>query len=114
MCNQYSRRSNMAETSTKEAWDRFQADVKTLAGELSRNYENSNDEKKTAEINRSLRQLGQAAEAFFESLDTATRDPEVRASTKRAARSFGSALTETFREVSVELDKAFRQPAAPK
>ena len=104
----------MTETSTKEVWDRFQADMKTLAGELSRNYENSNDEKKTAEINRSLRQLGQAAEAFFESLGKATRDPEVRTSTKRAARSFGSALTETFREVSVELDKAFRQPAAPK
>jgi hypothetical protein len=104
----------MAEAGTKEAWDRFQADMKSLAGELSRNYANSNDEKKTAEISRSLRQLGQSAEAFFDSLGAATRDPEVRASTKRAASSFGSALTETFREVGVELDKAFRHPAAPK
>jgi hypothetical protein len=104
----------MTDMNTKEAWDRFQADVKTLARELRRNYANADDEKKTAEINRSQQQLGRAAEAFFESLDTATRDPEVRASTKRAARSFGSALTETFREVGDELDKAFRQPAAPK
>src|SRR5450759_2143120 len=104
----------MADTNTKEAWDRFQADVKTLAGELRRNYGDVDDEKKTAEINRSLRQLGQAAESFFESLDTTSRDPEVRASTKRAAQSFGSALRETFREVGDELEKVIRQPAAPK
>jgi hypothetical protein len=104
----------MTDTNTKEAWDRFQADVKTLAGEVRRNYGDADDEKKTAEINRSVRELGQAAEAFFESLGTATRDPEVRASTKQAARSFGSALRETFREVGGELDKALRQPAAPK
>jgi hypothetical protein len=103
----------MADT-TKQAWDRFQADVKSLAGELRRNYEGSEDTQKTAEINRSLQQLGKAAEAFFESLDTATRDPEVRASTKRAAHSFGSALTETFREVSDQLEKSFRQPPPPK
>jgi hypothetical protein len=101
-------------TNTKEAWDRFQADVKVLAGELRRNYDDADDAKKTAEINRSLRQLGQAADEFFESLDTATRDPEVRAGTKRAARSFGSALAETFREVSDELEKAFRRPAPVK
>lgn len=104
----------MTDTNTQEAWDRFQADVKTLAGELRRNYGDADDEKKTAELNRSVRQLGQAAEAFFESLGTATRDPEVRASTKQAAQSFGSALSQTFREVGGELDKALRQPAAPK
>lgn len=101
-------------TNTRGAWDRFEADLKTLAGELKRNYGDADDEKKAAEINRSLQQLGKAAESFFESLDAATRDPEVRASTKRAARSFGSALTETFRDLSVELEKAFRRPAAPK
>jgi hypothetical protein len=104
----------MTDTNTREAWDRFQTDVKLLAGELRRKYEDADDEKKTAEINRSLRQLGQAAEEFFESLDTAARDPEVRASTKQAARSFGSALAETFHEVSAELGKAFRQPATTK
>jgi len=104
----------MTDTNTKEAWDRFQADVKTLAGELRRNYGDADDKKKTAEISRSVRQLSQAAETFFETLGTATRDPEVRASTKQAAQSFGSALSQTFREVGGELDKAWRQPAAPK
>ena len=103
----------MADT-TKQAWDHFQVDMKALAGELRRNYESADDKEKAAEINRSVRDLGKAAEAFFDSLDTATRDPEVRASTKRAARSFGSALAETFRDVVEELEKAFRQPAEPK
>jgi hypothetical protein len=104
----------MASKDTKDAWERFQADVKSLAGELRRHYADAGDEKKTAELNRSLEQLRQAAETVFESLDTATRDPEVRAGTKRAARSFGTALTESFREVSAELEKAFRQPATTK
>jgi hypothetical protein len=104
----------MTDTNTTDAWDRFQADVKALAGELRRNYGDADDEKKTAEIRSSVRQLGQAAETLFESLGTATRDPQVRASTKQAARSFGSALRETFREVGGELDKALRQPPAPK
>ena len=102
----------MAGKETAEAWDKFQADVKSMAGELRRHYEGSEDEQQTAEINRSLKQLGDAAEKFFASLDTATRDPEVRSSTKRAARSFGTALRETFHEVSEELEKAFREPAA--
>ena len=100
----------MPNKDTAEAWDRFQADVKSMAGELRRQYEGTKDERQTAEINRSLKQLGEAAEKFFGSLDTTSRDPEVRASTKRAARSFGTALRETFHEVSEELEKAFRQP----
>jgi hypothetical protein len=104
----------MTETNTKQAWDKFAADAQNLAGELRRNYKDADDAKKTAEIDRSLRQLGQAAEAFFSSLDTATRDPQVRASTKQAARSFGAALAETFREVGDELDKALRKTAVPK
>jgi hypothetical protein len=104
----------MTDTNTKQAWDKFAADAQNLAGELRRNYKDADDAKKTAEIDRSLRQLGQAAEAFFASLDTATRDPQVRASTKQAARSFGAALAETFREVGDELDKALRKTAAPK
>ena len=104
----------MTEAKAKEAWDKFAADAQNLAGELRRNYQGAGDQEKTAEINRSLRQLGQAAEAFFDSLDTATRDPEVRARTKRAARSFGSALAETFREVGDELDKAIKKSTAPK
>jgi hypothetical protein len=101
----------MAGKETAEAWEKFQADVRSMAGELRRHYETSDDEQKTAEINRSLKQVGDAAEKFFASLDTATRDPEVRSSTKRAARSFGTALRETLHEVSEEVEKALREPA---
>lgn len=104
----------MADPNTQDAWNRFQSDLKSLAGDLRRHYKNTDDEKEAAEINRSLQQLGQAAEAFFESLDATTRDPEVRASTKRAAQSFGSALAGSFREVSEELEKAIRRAAARK
>ena len=103
----------MTETNSKAAWDRFTADAQNLAGELRRNYKDADDEKKAAEIDRSLRQLGQAAEAFFASLEAATRDPQVRATTKQAARSFGSALTETFRELGDEVDKAIRKKTPP-
>jgi hypothetical protein len=98
----------MAES--KEAWDRFESDVKRLAGELRRHYHGVQDEKKTAELNRSLEQLKQAANAVFNSLDTAAQDPEVHSRTKQAARAFGSALAETFREVTEEVEKALRKP----
>lgn len=98
----------------KEAWDRFEADIKGLAGELRRHYQTVNDEKRTAELNRSLEQLKQAADAIFTSFETATRDPEVRSRTKQTARSFGSALAETFREVTDELEKAVRRTTTTK
>jgi hypothetical protein len=104
----------MTDESTKESWNRFQGDMKSLAGELRRHYKDTGDDKKAAEINRSLRELGQATEKFFGSLDAATSDPEVRATTKKAARSFGAALAGTLREVGDELDKALRQKAPPK
>jgi hypothetical protein len=47
-------------------------------------------------------------------VDSATRDPEVRATTKQAASSFGAALTETLRELGSEIDKAIRKTQAPK
>jgi hypothetical protein len=102
----------MKSKTTADAWSQFQEDVKTMAGELKRHYNDSSAPEHTVEINRSLRDLGEAADKFFASLDTATRDPEVRTTTKRAARSFGAALRETFHEVSGELEKAFREPAA--
>ena len=104
----------MTDTNTKEAWTRFQAAMKSLAGELHRHYKDADDNTKAAEINSALRQIGQATEKFFSSLDVAASDPEVRASTKQAARSFGAALSGTFREVGEELDKALRQKTPPK
>lgn len=101
----------MASTDTKEGWSQFQSDMRSLAGELRRHYENRADDRSSAEINRSLQELGRAADSFFASLDTASRDPEVRTRTKQAARSFSSALRDTVREVGEELDKAFHQPS---
>ena len=98
----------MPRKETGEAWSQFQSDVKSMAGELRRHYDSSTTSEHTVEINRTLRELGDAADKFFASLDTATRDPEVRSSTRRAARSFGAALRETFHEVSGELEKAFK------
>jgi len=104
----------MTDNNTKEAWNRFQADMKSLAGDLHRHYKDADADTKAAEINSALRQIGQATEKFFTSLDVAASDPEVRASTKQAARSFGAALAGTFREVGDELDKALRQKTPPK
>jgi len=98
---------------SKRAWDRFESDIQGLAGELKRHYRGT-DERETADLNRSLDQLRQAAESVFKSLETATRDPEVRSKTKETARSFGSALGETFRDLSDEIEKALRKPASTK
>jgi hypothetical protein len=102
----------MAES--KKLWDRFDEDVKNLAADLRRQYKGSNDDKGAAELNRSLEQLKQAADSVFKSIETTTRDPEVRSTAKRAAQSFGSALAQTFRELGDEIDKAVRRPAQPK
>ena len=101
----------MAETESRKLWERFDADIKNLAGELRRHYEGGSDEQKTAELNKSLEQLKQSADSVFKSIEKATRDPEVRSQTKQAARSFGSALAQSFRELGDEIDKAVRKPA---
>jgi len=99
----------MGNDNARKAWDRFEADIQGLAGELRRHYKNADDDKQKAELTRSLEQLGRAADAVFNSLETATRDAEVRSRTKQAARSFGSALAETFRELGDQVDKAVRK-----
>jgi hypothetical protein len=104
----------MSYEESKRAWERFESDVQGLAGELKRHYREGGEEKSTGELNRSLEQLRQAAESVFKSLETATRDPQVRSRTKETARSFGSALGETFREVTDEIEKALRKPAQTK
>lgn len=104
----------MPNPDTQKAWDRFESDIQSLAGELKRHYRSAADDRASAELNRSLEQLRQGAESVFHSLETATRDPEVRSKTKVTARSFGSALAETFRELSDEIEKAVRKPAETK
>src|SRR5262252_2127426 len=101
----------MPDSKSQNAWDRFESDIQGLAGELKRQYKSSSaSDQSTAELNRSLEQLRQAAESVFKSLETASRDPEVREKTKQTARSFGSALAETFRDLSDEIEKAVRKP----
>ncbi|HET7338406.1 MAG TPA: hypothetical protein VFK22_02560 [Candidatus Dormibacteraeota bacterium] len=92
-----------------KAWDRFETDVQGLAGELKRHYRSAGDAGQAAEINKSLEQLRQAADTVFRSLETATKDPEVRTKTKETARSFGMAVAETFRDLSDEIEKAVRR-----
>ena len=104
----------MTDESTKEAWSHFQTDMRSLAGELHRHYKDADSDTKAAEINSALRQIGQATEKFFASLDVAASDPDVRATTRQAARSFGAALAGTFRDVGDEVDKALRQKTPPK
>lgn len=65
----------MAEGESKQAWERFQADVKSL----------------------------------FDALGEVSRDAKVRQGTRQAARSFGSALGKTLREVGDEVEKAVRR-----
>ncbi len=101
----------MPESESRKLWDRFDQDIKNLAADLRRHYEGSSDDQKAAELNRSLEQLRKAADSVFKSIETATRDPEVRSTTKRAAQSFGSALAQTFRELGDEIEKAVRKPA---
>jgi hypothetical protein len=95
--------------SPRNAWQKFESDIQGLAGELKRHYRASGDARETAELNSSLEQLRQAAEAVFKSLETTTRDPAVRDKTKQTARSFGSAVAETFRDLSEEIEKAVRR-----
>jgi hypothetical protein len=104
----------MPNEGNKKAWDRFETDVQGLAGELKRHYRSAGDETNTAELNRSLDQLRQAADAVFRSLESATRDPDVRTKTKATARSFGIAIAETFRDLSDEIERAVRKPAEKK
>jgi hypothetical protein len=95
---------------TEKAWDRFESDIKDLAGELKRHYRASDgDARHTAELNDSLDQLRKAADHVFHSLEKATKDPAVRERTGQTARSFGSAVAETFRDLSDEIEKAVRK-----
>src|SRR5438445_12937925 len=91
----------------KTAWAQFEADMKTLRDELRRHYEPA--PAGNPDLQSALNKLGQAADEVFESLGRATRDPEVRDGTRKAASSFGSALAETFRDMADEVAAAIRR-----
>ena len=96
-----------SKTEVQTAWDQFQADMKSLRDELRRHYEPAASV--APDLQTSLNKLGQAADEVFEALGRATRDPDVRQGTRQAARSFGTALAETFRDVADELAAAVRK-----
>jgi hypothetical protein len=98
---------------SKEFWDRFDSDVKGLAGELRRHYRDASDPTRPSELSRSLERLGHAAGAVLTSVENATRDPQVRSRTREAARSFGSALAETVRDLGDDLGRVIRKPPGP-
>jgi hypothetical protein len=91
----------------KNAWAQFEADMKALRDELRRHYEPAPSG--NLDLQSALNKLGKAADEVFDSLGRATRDPEVRDGTRKAARSFGSALAETFRDVADEVSAAIRR-----
>jgi len=91
----------------KTAWAQFEADMKALRDELRRHYEAAPPG--NPDLQSALNKLGKAADEVFDSLGRATRDPEVRDGTRKAARSFGSALAETFRDVAEDVAAAMRK-----
>jgi hypothetical protein len=95
-----------SKTEVQTAWDQFQADMKSLRDELRRHYEPATSQ--DPDLHTSLNKLGQAADEVFEALGRASRDPDVRQGTRQAARSFGSALAETFKDLADELAAAMR------
>ena len=94
----------------KPAWAQFEADMRALRDELRRHYEPAPSG--NPDLQSALNKLGKAADEVFDSLGRATRDPEVRDGTRKAARSFGSALAETFRDVADEVAAAIRRDDA--
>src|SRR5260370_3026261 len=88
----------------KPAWAQFEADMKALRDELRRHYEPAPSG--NPDLQSALNKLGKAADEVFDSLGRATRDPEVRHGTRKAARSFASALSAPFRDVADEVAAA--------
>jgi hypothetical protein len=95
-------------TKSKPPWESFQDDMSSLGDRLHDAYRTAPTDSARAELRASLDSLQEAADAVFRSLDHIAQDPEVRAGTRRAARSFGNALAETFREIGDEVVGAVR------
>src|SRR5260370_38358743 len=90
----------------KTAWAQFEADMKALRDELRRHYEPAPSG--SPDLQSALNKLGKAADEVFDSVARATRDPEVRDGTRKAARSFSSALAVPVRHVADEVAAALR------
>src|SRR5260370_29183895 len=75
----------MTDISTKEAWNRFQGDMKSLAGGLPRPYKDGDADTKAAEVKIAMRPIGEATDEVFSSLQLGPRRPRGRPHTRRDA-----------------------------
>jgi len=92
---------------SRGAWDRFEADMKTLGRDFRRQYDEGGPGK-AGDVQESMRKLAAAAEEVFDNLGRASRDPDVRKDTRKAAQSFGEAIAQTFRELADQLEGAIK------
>jgi hypothetical protein len=91
-----------------KSWDRFQEDMGSLGERLREAYRAAPTDSARAELRAALDRFQEGAETAVRALDRVVQDPQVRAGTERAARSFGTALAETFRMVGDEVAGAVR------
>src|SRR5260370_36549202 len=64
----------MTDISTKEAWNRFQGDMKSLAGGVHRPYKDADADTKAAGIPTALRQIRQATQRVVSSRGASASD----------------------------------------
>lgn len=83
------------------AWERFQADLGALRDQVGAHGAGPT-------LQASLDRLGRTADEVVSTLGEVARDPEVRAGTRSAARSFGVALGDTLRKIGEDLAESFR------
>lgn len=84
------------------AWARFQSDLSALREQVRRHGAGPT-------VQASLERLGATADEVVAALGEVARDPEVRAGSRTAARSFGLALGGTLRKIGDDLAEAFRE-----
>ena len=87
---------------SEAAWARFQSDLSALREQVRRHGAGPT-------VQASLERLGETADEVVAALGEVARDPEVRASSRATARSFGLALGDTLRRIGDDLADAFRE-----
>ena len=83
------------------AWQQFQADLSALREQVRAHGAGP-------ALQSSLDRLGTTADQVVGALREVAKDPQVRAGTQAAARSFGVALGDTLKKIGDDLATAFR------
>jgi hypothetical protein len=89
-----------------EDWKSVAESMNGLAMKLKLHFEQAAAEP-AEDVRSAMESLGGKVEAAFDALQTAVKDPAVRADVKNAAGEFRDALTNTFAEVSGQLRRSF-------